>query len=305
MAFRGIMPAITPERSKYGLLSAAEVVKHTAADSLWVNGFAFETETCNYTASLMPICDPGQNDVVAFESHGPRSYRVSPFGIKVVDECLTVGWDLDDRKARIFRQLESINQKVIEKELWDGTYTGALTPGHLDSGGGSPRWIASEDATVLATGGAVSPKLGLALLEKALGECGSGVQGVIHVPRDVLVLVGGPEAEPDDDDALRMKMTGTKLVGGVGYSGSGPTDNGERTDPLRPWIYATGEVAVHLGAPELLTPTLNDAVNTRTNVTQWVAMQPAAAYWDGCCHFAVQIDLTLGGVDLGGATIDV
>lgn len=292
MPFNGIVPAVQPEIASFGLLSVADVTDHSTSDGHWINGFDFETEACNFNASLMQICAPGEADLELFNNASdPRFYPYKPFAIKAQDECLTPGWKVADRKAALLRNLDLVTQKALEMELWGGAYTAVA---NADEG----RWLASEAATNLLTSGAVSPGLGLALLEKALGDCGVGGKGIIHVPRDVATILD-THAAPDGK-VLKTKNNENLVVSGVGYSGSAPGEE-FRTDPLKPWIYATGPIVVHLGENELITPQLEDAINVRTNVINWVAVKPAAVYWDGCCHFGVQIDLELGGSAAGDA----
>jgi len=295
MPFTGVMPAIKPEIASFGLLSVADVTEHPERDSHWVNGFDFETEACNFNASIMKICAPGEPDLELFDSSDtPSYYPVKPFAIKVEDVCLTPGWDVHDRKAMVLRKLKLVTQKALEMELWSGFATSVSNP---DEG----RWLASDTVTKIASSGTMSLNLAFALLEKALGDSGVGGQGVIHVPRDVATLLD-THVQPEGD-VLKSKNNGNLVVSGVGYSGSAPGElDRSDTDPTKVWIYATGPIVVHLGAPELLTPAMDAAINLRNNEVTWVAARPAGVYWDGCSHFGVEVDLTTGGTSVGNAS---
>jgi hypothetical protein len=59
------------------------------------------------------------------------------------------------------------------------------------------------------------------------------------------------------------------------------------------YMYATGPVFVHLGSEELVTVSEDQAVNPQTNEMVMVAERPASVHWDGCCHFAQQVDVRL------------
>jgi hypothetical protein len=299
MPFNGVFPAIKPEISPFGLLSVADVTEHTAADSHWVTGFQYETENCGFNASIQPICAPGDPDIELFDtSNGPNYLGNMPFSIKVEDTCLTVGWSVTDRTAKALRKLDLVTQKALEMELAIGSHAG-LYGGFIGTGTSETadtnarQYLANPDTVQELGTGTVSLGLGLALLEQALADCGAGSRGVIHVPRDAASLLD-THVQPDDDDKqLLTKNNHNWVISGSGYTGAGPGDQ-ERDQPLTPWIYATGPIVVHLGAPEVITPRLADQVNVRTNEMTVVAVKPAAVYWDGCCHFGVQVNL--GGV---------
>jgi hypothetical protein len=278
------MPAIKPELAPFGLFSVATVVEHTAADSHWVNGFDFETTSCGVSASIMPICAPGTDDLVVVDPQGEGRFRRNmPFAVKVTDSCLSIGWNVHDRKQATLDLLDAAAQLVVETELWTGA---ATSVSNVDEG----QWLASTNAEVLGGGAAVSVMRGLAMLERALGSCGIGARGVIHAPKDAATLLAQYAESDDDDKYLYTKSNHNYIVSGGGYTGSAPGEE-TRTDEGKPWIYATGPLVVHLGANELITPQLSDAFNARNNEITWIAAKPAAVYWDGCCHFGVQVDL--------------
>lgn len=300
MPFNGVFPAIKPEISPFGLLSAADVTEHPASDSHWVNGFQYGTENCGFNASVMPICAPGDPDIELFDnSDGPTFLGNMPFAIKVEYSCLTPGWQVEDRKAKTLRQLDLVTQKALETELWLGDHARTYQP--IDT----ERQYLTNSFTLQTLGtGATSLGLGLAVLEQALADCGAGSRGVIHIPRDVATLLDTHIGPGDDGKTLLTKNNHNLVVSGSGYVGSGPGTR-DRDNPLTPWIYATGPIVVHLGAPEVITPRLADAINARTNETTYVAVKPAAVYWDGCCHFGVQVDLTKCGCEVGDYSVPI
>lgn len=296
MPFNGVMPAIKPKAASFGLLSVADVTEHSTADSHWASGYSYETELCNYDVDLIGICGPGNFSLV--DTSGTARFRKNvPFGIKASDLCLTPGYDVMDRKQVLLDKLEFMTQFAIERELWNGHFAQSVDPA-------AESYLTSPTNLIKPlTSGAVSVGMGVAIIERILGERAFGAQGVIHAPRDVAVVMATTIAEEDgDSDVLRVKTTGTPIVSGTGYSGSAPSAV-TRTNPLKPWIYATGPVAVHLGDAELVTPTLSDAVNARTNEMQWVAVRPAGVYFDGCARIGIQVDLTLGGTSMGDGVL--
>src|SRR3954463_11102675 len=105
MAFKGIIPAGSYKPAPFGLFSVAEVVERGPRDEHWGQGFEAESELCNYDATLVDVC-AAIPDVPLFESSVQRWQSIRPFGIVVADRCTTIGWNVDDRKARVIRQLE-------------------------------------------------------------------------------------------------------------------------------------------------------------------------------------------------------
>jgi hypothetical protein len=305
MPFNGVFPAVNTEISPFGLLSVADVTEHSTADSHWINGFQYETENCGFNASIQPICAPGDPDIELFDnSDGPNYLGNIPFSIKVEDTCLAVGWDVADRKAKALRKLDLVTQKALETELSTGfhakLYGGSIGSGETHSTA-EQQYLANQDTVQVLGNGSTSLGVGLALLEQALADCGAGSRGVIHVPRDVASLLD-THVQPDSDGKqLLTKNNHNWVISGSGYTGAGPGDE-SRDQRLTPWIYATGPIVVHLGAPEVITPRLADQVNARTNEMTVVAVKPAAVYWDGCCHFGIQVDLSLCGCEQGDFT---
>jgi hypothetical protein len=291
MPFNGVVPAGRFTPAPYGLFSVAKVNNHGAADEHWVGGFDFESEICELEGSVLDIC--GGDPLVFMDNlDGERYGKVHPFGIRVRDECLTPGFDAIDRKAKIVRQLEMMTQKAVETELWAGNYSQSL-----DALAPPNQYLTSESAVDVTGGSAgtggspVPPVIGLALLEQALAECGPGAQGTIHAPPILGAKIGSQGGE-GDGETLKT-FNGNLIAFGNGYDGRGPGETTPPADWFTPWVYATGPVVVDLGPAELVTPDFSSAVNPRTNVMSFMAVRPASVFWDGCCHFAVQVDIRL------------
>lgn len=293
MVFDGIIPATKLKLMPYGLFSVADVTNHGTGDEHWVNAFDAESEACAFNASIVDVC--GGDDIPVLLKEDERFKKVFPFGIKAEDECLSVGFKAEDRRARVIRQLQLITQKAVEQELWNGTYAQAAS--------NDSAYLSDDDAVqVVSDAGGIAPVLGLALLEQALATCGAGVQGVIHMPRVIVNLVMDKlKLQDDRDDNYLTTINGNLISLGSGYDGRGPGED-EPQGALTPWMYATGPVFVHLGPPELVTPGAREATNIGTNVMTYVAVRPATAFWDGCCHFGVQVDLSKTVAD--GATAE-
>jgi len=283
MPFSGIIPATKVTANPFGLFSASKVITHGGTDNHWVAGASVETEACAFDAKLIDVCG-SMSDVEIFNSpDAQRYFDVYPFGILATDTCLTPGWSVQDRKARVIRQLELVTQKAVETELWNGTYNTGISPT-------SGHFLASSAAEKVNGNTAVAPMLGIALLEHALAKCGVGMVGTIHTTPLVASMLGNQQL--DVEDGALQTVNGNKVVSGTGYDGRGPGD-AENTDKFVHWVYAVGPTFVHLGDKELITVTEGQATNPRTNEMTYVAERPALAYWDGCCHFAVKVDVRL------------
>jgi hypothetical protein len=287
MPFRGIIPAAKVSAHPFGLFSAAKVVNHTGSDDHWIGGASVETEACAFDAKVIDICGEMEPISVFDAGDAQRYFNVTPFGIVATDTCGTPGWSVQDRKARVVRQLELVTQKAVELELWNGAYTQEI------DGATTGMYLSASDTEKVSGDVAVKPIVGLALLEQALATCGVGMTGVIHASPLVASVLGNQHL--DIADGHLVTTNGNPVAAGAGYDGRGPgeTDAPTGAEQFEHWMYATGPVFVHLGSKELITVTEGQATNAVTNEMTYVAERPALAYWDGCCHFAVKVDVRL------------
>lgn len=284
--FTGVLAPPQAEPARFGLLSAATVIEHTDVDEHWTAGFVQETEACNFHSTLRDMCDPELIDNVFELSDAPRSFEATPFSINAIDRCSTFGYKTIDRRDRVMRQLELVTPKAVERELWDGGFSQMTSNAN--------RWLADPAATdvTFTSGTPVSPKVGLALLEDALGDCAAGIAGVIHMTRAAASVLSGQWRQVPQDPTVQETMLGTRVAAGVGYSGRGPAGTALTSNGVQ-WMFATGPVTVHLGPKLLINSKTGEAVDIHVNDLAYQAERPAAVTWDGCCHFAVQINLTL------------
>lgn len=289
MPFKGVFPAAQNTPAPYGLFSVADVTRHTTTDSHWGSHFSQETESCVFDASIVDVCGR-ETPIQIFDStNAIRWIDVHPFGIIAKDACLTPGWSVLDRQARVKRQLELVTEKAAETELWNGLYLQKWNARNAVAPTTQGMFLASTSATALNANVAVKPKVGLALLEQALAGCSTGYQGTIHMTPLVSSMIG-MEMQRDGDKLVTPN--GNSIVVGTGYDGRGPGQTAPANN-FTHWIYATGPMFVHLGAGELITVSEGEATNVATNTMTYVAERPASVHWDGCCHLAVQVDIRL------------
>lgn len=276
-------PQATPGRR--GLLSAA--VEVTEGDERWVNGFAYEAESCDAAQALAIWCAPGQQDgsyeKVPGESGGIVNY--DPFLVIGADSCTTLDRGRD-RLGRARRQLLATESEQIERELWDGAIAQA-------EGYDNPYFAAAGVATDLGTAGYVAA---FAALEQYLAECLHGRRGMIHAtPYTVSLWMAAGLLRVEG--GLLLSALDTIVVAGAGYSGSAPGDPPTPPADLTAAAnaYATGLVYVRRGA---ITPAddgdeasrIDRAINTETVFVE----RPVAAVFD-CCLGTVTVDHTDSG----------
>lgn len=284
MPFKGVLPAAKLTPAPYGLFSVADVTEHGSRDEHWIGGFSAESEACAFHASLVDVCGDVTPVSVFDTSDGKRWIDVEPFGIVAQDQCLTPGLSVIDRRARVLRQLDLITPGAVETELWSGLFH------RTDDGAETGMYLASTAATTI-TATAQKAKVGLALLEQNLATCSSGFQATIHMTPLVATMIG---TDLKHENGQLTTTTGSLVAVGSGYDGRGPGDDtAPAASATTHWMYATGPVFVHLGTDELVTANDAQSVDVTTNIATWVAEKPAIAYWDGCCHFAVKVDVTL------------
>lgn len=263
--------------AQFGLLSLRD--PDVTADERWLSGFTYESRSCTATVNLLDICGGDAPVNIITPSDDPRNRTFEPFIIEAVDECSTFGFLKNDVEKRAVEALEACTQKALENEFWTGDL--ATTNGYTEN-----RYLASTDTVDVTPGGsAVKLRYGLAILERALADCGCGTRGTIHVTRDV----GSVLPVKVVDEHLETQL-GNYVVAGAGYTGSGPdgTIPGAGT-----WMYATGPVSVLLGPSEAVGATMVEQVDRSNNTWEARAQRPAAVTWDGCCAFAVHVDLAL------------
>lgn len=276
-----------PEPALYGLLSSAVSVVNDSSDH-WQNGIDYETLSCLSEVKLTSICNAAAA-VTAIEPTGDTSFRnYQPFNVKTTFTCSTMSRTPDEIADITEKAAEACVQKALEIEFWGGSLA-KVAAADWDGEGEYPnRYLASDSAVDITPtpGTGVKAKYALALLERALGDCGCGIQGTIHVTRDVATTLG-----LKDKSGHLVTSLGNTVVAGTGYSGVGPDGTPAATGKV--WAYATGPVTVRLG-PREVSPIEWTAVDiARTNKAIYEVDQVAAVTWNSCCHYAVLVDLSL------------
>jgi hypothetical protein len=276
---------VDPEPAKYGLLNSKTVVSD---GSRWGGGISIDPVTCSGDVRTLLICDESNEDIITSGSAESQYYL--PFTIEAEHTCGTFGWKANNYEEKARKILELAESKAAEHEFWTGALAQQDTTVDSEGNPNPNRYLASLSAvTVAPSGTPLHPRHGLALLEKALGDCGVGVRGFIHATRDIVSSLSDNTLTVEGDTLVTT--LGNIVIAGAGYDGSGP--NGTVPSGSQSWMYATGQVAARLGTPTVFPDNLSEATNTSINEVSFMAARDAAVTWDGCCHYAVLVDLSL------------
>lgn len=281
-----VAPAITP--ADYGLFSVAKPEATTLAEEdRWIRTFAQEWDTSLYSAKNWDDTDTTSSSI-ASDATPTRYTQIKPFFIEVEEQISTFGYTALDRFERISRQIEGVTQKAIEQELWDGVIREGESHDNLA--------LSDASATILSSGTALSAARALALLDFKIGSLSPcGEQGVIHMTRDVASLLSTSYMLFHTEDGRIETVSGTPIIIGSGYSGTGPTGaTGATATDGNKWMYGTGSVLTYVGDVDVVNDNNGQAydVSGNQNDMKLKAIRPAAVYFDTTIHLAVRVDLT-------------
>ncbi len=273
-----------PEVPLYTLLTSSRPVR-TSPDNpdvdRWISGMELGCNSCTYTLRTFDPCDPDPNSGSVIVQGDPGAVRSSreytPFGIDVIDSFSTFGFGALDVNEQGQEIIEVATIKAVEREFW----TGAAIPDN-------PHLAQPSATNITPAAGAVKLKVGVALLEQAFADCAAGSTGVIHMTRYAGSLFG--TSGGDEEGVPTRTGFGNIVVPGIGYTGTGPT--GAAPAAGRTWLYGTGPITVRLSDPVVVpeSPSIG-GVNTMNNTRTYRAQRFAAVTLDGCCHYAVEVDL--------------
>jgi hypothetical protein len=258
------------------------------SDPDWQRGLEYAPETVGGYRALSGCTA----EVVDFGAGGPPVAAVdyTPWELQVEDPCASVfGYREDEVTDRLRRAMDSTESYAIARELWAGDLTKADTAAAGD--GAAPNLYLARDPEVLNGGTPVSPKRGLGMLEKAVGDALRGQQAFLHISRTArpffpeLVKVGN----------LLYTNIDNVVVADAGYPGTPPDgtppDGTDDADGVA-WVYATGPVVVRRSPFAMDSASAAEVVDTRTNAILRTASKRVAATFDPATLFAVPITLS-------------
>jgi len=291
MAFEnGVFTAPELNPSKSGLFSIIkpETYTATANQERWVRGYAQEFYAEPTALRNIDDTDSTIEDVYAATTKPARFIDVKPFFIEVEDTDSTFGLVGQDRFERVLKQLDAATQKAVETELWSGAVTQGETLGN-------PYLRDASTVTTLDSGNALSAERALALVEhKARSLSPLGEQPYIHMSADVASILK-TALQFDKKENMIVTRLGSPVIIGAGYNGDGPVGaSGADASDINKWIYASGHLAIHLGASEVVNDTLAQGydVSGNQNDMRIKAFRSASVHFDTSIHLAARVDLT-------------
>lgn len=289
MAFpnTGIVAAPKIMPSEFGLLAVAKP-ENSVDEDRWARGFSQEWDTDLYSATNYDDTDT-TSDAVASNATPTRYTEIKPFFIEAQELRSTLGMSKFDYIARLARQLEGVTQKAMEQELWDG----AIRKGESHS-----NKALSDSTAALVNGTTALPAArALALLDFTMASnspCGEN--GIIHMTKDIAGLLSASYMIFHNVETGHLQtVSGTKIVIGSGYTGTGPDgQTGATASADNKWMYGTGTVKTYVGKVDVVNDNLAQGydVSGNQNDIRLKAIRPAAVYFDTTIHLAVRVDLT-------------
>ena len=290
--FRGVFPPNELAPAPCGILSVARVMKHTAReyDERWVRHVSQETNTLPSYVRLLTVNDETVTNGTLTDNQGDQTYiDYVPFYIDAEIFDSTFSLPGEDRFAAVVAQLEAATQKAVEREFWAGS--AAQAP----SSDTANMYLRKAADVTVPVSGAFKPENALMHLEQAISNSPTGENGVIHMTRDVASILGSRLVYKKGDDGKSgraMTRLGTDVVIGSGYTGNGPIgDQNAAASSTNKWMYATGQVDVHLGKVEIVNENLAQGADVTINNMRIKAFRPAAVYADPSMLYAMRVTL--------------
>jgi len=286
--FRGVYPAGDLVPAPCGLLSVARVTEHTETDERWLQNFSYEFDSQPSFVRLLTVDDATVTGGELSDNQSDQRYAdYQPFYIDVEDFASTFSLPGQDRFERVVKELNSVTQKAVEFEYWDGKAALADATGNF--------YLSKASAATVPVSGAFAPNIALMYLEQAIAGSPVGENGVIHMTRDIASILGSRliyKKGEDEYSGRAMTRLGTHVVIGSGYSGNGPIGaTGAAASATNKWMYATGSVDVHLGKIEIVNDNLAQGADVTINNMRIKAYRPAAVYSDPSMHFAMRVTI--------------
>lgn len=271
--FTAVGPALDvdgplPVAPKHRLLATEGVVVSEDATRVLngVNVYGYPTGC----PSLWEPCSDG-----TFRTKNSDSEQLTPrfdsFVVYKAITCSAIGMgDPEEFSARASKVLEATLSAGVEEALAAGVE------------GSSNPFFGDAEVDVLNSGTAVSPRIGLAFLEDAIG--GTCRAGMIHATPGVVAAL---QSDPLESMDALVSVNGTRVVSGSGYIG---VDTPWLTTPDdgQDWVFATGPVEVHLGP--LVMTNIKETLEREQNDVTFRAERYAVALWDTALQAAVLVD---------------
>lgn len=275
--FTAVGPALDldgplPVAPKHGLLTIPGVIRAEDAtrELNGVNVWGYPTGC----SELWEPCSDGTFRTKSEESSQPTP-RFDSYVVYKPIICSSIGLsDPQELSDRISRVLDATLSAGIETALSAGV-TGSSNP-----------FIGDTDVDDLTPtpGTAVSPKVGLSILENAIGAtCRAGIIGA--TPATVAAL----QMDPLEDMDQLVTVNGTPVYSADGLIGL-TTDDLDAPDVGEDWMVATGPIQVYLGPT--VTFDTRSSLDRSDNTLVFRAERYVLSIWDTALQAAVLVDWT-------------
>lgn len=290
-ATNGYTPITAPPSAAPRLsLVASAVEPDDETGGRWVNGLAFEPEACLpgddrwWDCPIPPSgTEPEPKDIP--DGEPVEEYR--PWTAWVGDRCSLFGWEERDGAARARRLYASSEPRMLERELWRGDVAQAADFPN--------RYLA--DPTRVTDLGEAPGLYALGELQQSIADRQTG-RGMIHCTvRTANFWLSASVIRREGN--LLLDALDNIVVAGTGYDGSEPDGVIDPTGDTQ-FAYATGLVQVRRDTSSagqlqngimLLTQELAENVDRDVNDLEFRAERIVAAYWDGCVHTGIRVNL--------------
>lgn len=279
MPIRNVVTAPPVQPPRYGLVASARVVPEP--DEHWIGGFSWDPEACG-NGGVVEVC--GDNTTLPDSTNDAGVRHYDPFVVFGEDECTTKS-GRRDRDGRARRVLEACQSRQIEKEFW----TGALLKASGVAGQVVERaYLTNEDDVDVLAADPVAIRDSFAALEEARGNCSCGGRAMIHATIQTVTLLRSLDLVRREGNLI-LSVLDTIVVPGAGYDGSDPAGDVDGTGATA-WMYGTSMVDVRLSSVDLTNDT-----ERLVNTTTVRAQRAAAATFDPCCLYGINVDLAVRG----------
>lgn len=261
----------------YGVINRLTLQPDTTR---WEGGVGYESLTCSGGYQTWDPCsDTPDYDVPRVP---PKQVFGPVFGLTADNPCPSTlnGASRKEAADQAAALLQMRTPYLVEQELkW-----GVQSSRHLPEG----RWLTHPDTVILPAGepDGVCAATAMALLEDAYAYC-SGQLGMLHMTRGTASQLQNLTV----DDGVLFSNVGTPIIAGTGYS-SCPDGPAFGDDSCATWMFISGPVQLWLSDITVYPGDLGQAVTIATNDINFRAERLAAITFDGCCVFAVKVDLT-------------
>lgn len=276
--FTGMGPALDldgplPVAPKHRLLSVPGVLVEEGGGR-WESGVKVDGYAA-HAPSLFEPCATGTFRVKEEGETGPQP-RFNPIGVYYPITCSTHG-----KSNASVASFIDMAERLLDATISFGVEK-ALSQGVAVS---SNPYLADTNLVDLA-GGTVSPRVGLAYLENAIGL--TGRKGLLHATP---AIASRWFEDPQTDVENLVTSNGTPVAAGGGYIGANPAGTPAGPDETIDWAFATGPVEVRLGALDRAVD--RDVVDHTINEVTVRAERVVLVEWDTALQVGVRIDWSL------------